>query len=199
MKRFFIASTTILTVFVLTVFLVAALSGDVPGAAGTKAAQATEEDGCALSGIVVLEAQSVPTATKVPCVVDELVGWTLRSQEVENGSSTLVYATTSAEGAQWTIRLQPSCSPPPTATSGPSTDPAVRRHSSDRREDTSVVNEEWFQFDGGCASYVVSIADRYEEQRVFDELEAAFGLVDRSDIDDSVRRRSDGAYGLDPG
>jgi hypothetical protein len=198
MKRFFIASAVVLALFVLTVFVAAAVSGPDQGAVGAAANDATDPNGCALSGVVVLEAQAVPTATKVPCVIDELVGWTDGTQHIERGSSTLTYATTSSEGAQWTIQLRPTCTLPPDATPDPTTAGGVRRHSADRKEDTNAVHEEWFQFDGGCASYVVTIPDRYDEQRVFDELETSFRLIDRSAIDASVRKRSDGAFGLDP-
>ena len=198
MKRFFIASAAVLVVFVLTAFVAAAVSGPDQGAVGAAADDVTDPNGCALTGVVVLEAQAVPSATKVPCVIDELVGWTDGTQQIEKGSSTLTYATTSSEGAQWTIRLQPSCSPPPDATVDPTSASGVRRHSADHKDGLTAVHEEWFQFDGGCASYVVTIPERYDEQRVFDELETSFRLIDRAAINDSVRKRSDGAFGLDP-
>lgn len=197
MKRFLIASAAVLTVFVLSVFVFAAMASndDKVDAAGR---EVTDPNGCALTGVVVLEAQAVPSATKVPCVVDELVGWTDGTQQIEKGSSTLTYATTSSEGAQWTIRLQPSCTPPPDATADPTSPAGVRRHSADRKDGLTAVHEEWFQFEGGCASYVVTIPERYDEERVFDELETSFRLIDRSAINESVRKRSDGAFGLDP-
>ena len=44
----------------------------------------------------------------------------------------------------------------------------------------------------------VRIPDRYDEQRIFTELDAAFTLVPRAEVNRYIENRSDGDFGLDP-
>lgn len=198
MKRALMVAGAVVAVFVLTVVLSAVIFPDARKVAKDAAADVTDSNGCALTGIVVLEAQAVPSASKVPCVLDTLVGWTEGTQQVENGSSRHTYQTTSTEGAQWVIELHPTCNPPAEASTAPFGDKDVTRRRTDRIEGTIAIHEEWYVFAGGCAYYEVTIPERFDEQRLFRELELSFRLIDRTAINASVERRSDGAFGLDP-
>ena len=198
MKRALFIGSGAIVLLVITLVATAVIFPDGRDAARSAAADIADTTGCTLTGIVVLQAQAVPTASKVPCVLGTLVGWNAGTQQVENGSAKFSYATTSSEGAKWTIELHPSCTPAPNATIAAFDSPGVVRRRTDRIENDIAEHDEWYTFAGGCAFYQVTIPDRFDEQKLFDELETAFRLVDRSAIDRSVRARSGGAFGLDP-
>jgi hypothetical protein len=90
---------------------------------------------------------------------------------------------------------------PPPAEATPEPDPpvpGVQLHSLDSNNGTIAVHEQWYQFTGGCVASRIAIPDRFDEQRIFDELDASFDLVARSTVNDFVYAESDGNFGLDP-
>lgn len=188
-------------VSVLVLALVVALLVEISNndSAGTTKLAGTD---CYARRYIVLQAQSVPTAQLIPCVTDTLDGWTLATESYSNDGSSVSWGTSSSStdsgaGAGWSVSLHPSCTPPADATVEPSVKGATV-HSQETNENSVAVHQEWYQFTGGCVVSRIAIPDRFDEQRIFDELGDSFDLVSRAAVNDYVRADSDGDFGLDP-
>jgi hypothetical protein len=192
-----IVVVTLLVVGALVVALLATISANDSETTAT-----IGTTNCVARRYIILEAQSVPSAQLVPCVSEDLEGWVLSNENYTNGESSISWGTNagttdSGVGAGWKLELAPSCTPPPAATVEPDLNGATRR-SLDTNANSIAIHQEWFQFTGGCVTSTSSIPDRFDEQRIFDELDAAFTLAPRAAVNDYVRVESDGAFGLDP-
>jgi hypothetical protein len=98
-----------------------------------------------------LEAQSVPSASMVPCVRFLPVGWTVAKVTVNDGQSVLTLNHDRAGNAALVIRLTASCTPAG-AVEGPSQTTGVR-HYQETDSRTGAFAVTWYdQFPGGCVT-----------------------------------------------
>lgn len=192
MKRLALAVGGIAAAILVIVLLV------IIGSRGENPPGRFADTDCPTQGYVVLEAQAVTSARQVPCVADTLEGWALASEHYETGVARLVYRTGTDAGAEWIIELRATCTPDARATPDPEDERHYERTGIDLHEGDIAVHAQWYEFAGGCVTSRVEIPDRYDEQRIFDELDAAFTLVDRAEVDRYVAARSGGDFGLDP-
>jgi hypothetical protein len=138
---------------------------------------------------LALFAQSVPTATKVPCISSYPAGWHFASLSVHNGESRFTLDSDRAGISAVRVSLLPRCDLNG-ATEIPSDEPGTQRF----ERIISVVNDfkaiRFYTFDGGCITYRFDF-DR-QGRALVNEVSVAIGFIDRSAVDTLVRERSGG-------
>jgi tRNA A-37 threonylcarbamoyl transferase component Bud32/membrane-associated phospholipid phosphatase len=143
---------------------------------------------------LVLEAQSVQTASKVPCLTALPLGWSFRKLEVRDGSSRLTMDSDRAGISAVHVSLTPSCDTSG-ATEVPSDEPGTRR----LEEISTITNRysgfRYYVFEGGCASYEFDFSGT-GRTALAEEVSLAFSFKDRAVLDEMLRE--DPGVGLDP-
>ncbi|HTG47157.1 MAG TPA: hypothetical protein VK646_05850 [Actinomycetota bacterium] len=87
---------------------------------------------CGTSQPMQLMAQAVPTATKLPCVADLPVGWSVGNAETIGGRSTFTVGVGDGSGSPVIVVLTETCPPP-------------------------VEGTQTIEFDGGCVTYTATV------------------------------------------
>ena len=151
---------------------------------------------------VVLMAQSVPTATWVPCANPLEPGWNLTGMDARNGSAEFYLDSDrndqNDEDIPHTIKvvLTESCD-----TDGASEVPSDRegmvRLERVAQINPTYVSERFYTFEGGCITVLFTVTgkDRSEPLAVATQV---IGTVPRDDLRDLVREQSGGRLELDP-
>jgi tRNA A-37 threonylcarbamoyl transferase component Bud32 len=107
---------------------------------------------CETSDQLLLMAQSVPTASQLPCLDALPPGWVFDTLRVRDGSSQFQLAYGTTEAPSVTVRLQRRCD-----TSGasevPSDEDGTRRFESVRVVGDNYAGKRVYLFDGGCTVY----------------------------------------------
>jgi hypothetical protein len=140
--------------------------------------------GCRKSETLVLMAQSVPSADRVPCIANLPAGWRFEDLDVRRGTSSFSLDSDRAGDRAVVIRLFPSCRVAG-ATEIASDEVGARRF--ERVE--SVVGEyrgtRYYLFDGGCVTY------RFDFGRqglaLVNEVSLAIGFISRDEIADVAK------------
>lgn len=142
---------------------------------------------------LALVAQSVPTATKIPCISSYPAGWHFASLSVRNGETRFTLDSDRAGISAVRVSLLPRCDVEG-ATEIASDEPGTRRF----ERIISVVNDfkavRSYAFDGGCITYQFDF-DR-QGRALVNEVSVAIGFIDRTAVDALVRQRSGGALNL---
>jgi len=142
---------------------------------------------------LVLIAQSVPTATKLPCIASYPAGWHFDSLSVRNGRTGFVLDSDRAGRSAVTVELVPACDIA-AATEIPSDEPGTLRY----ERILSVVGEfravRSYAFDGGCIVYRFHF--NRQGRALVNEVSVAIGFVERTAVDALVQQRSGGALHL---
>jgi len=143
-----------------------------------------------------LQAQAVPSASRVPCLRSDLPGWKVGNVAVNAGRSSITLGQDRAGDRAVVVRLTADCD-----TSGavgvPSQVEGVRRY--ERVEQLSGgYTATWFdRFRGGCVTYRLhSTAD--PEGAFANEARLLLGLTTRRALRQALDQRSDGRLHLDP-
>jgi hypothetical protein len=146
---------------------------------------------------VILMAQSVPTATWVPCVQTSLpLGWGFHHLDARDGESRF-WLDSDRDGTQAVeVRLEESCD-----TSG-STEIAsdregMRRYERVRQVSPTYAGERHYEFRGGCLSVVFQL-DGGSPGEALALASQAVGVVSRDDLSAQVHSDSGGRIELDP-
>jgi hypothetical protein len=140
-----------------------------------------------------LLAQSVPSASLVPCVRTLPAGWTVATAKAKNGLSEFTLAH-DPDSQAVVIRLTAACT-----TSGaaqrPSGQPGVRRY--ERPDATGSGQIIWYTvFTGGCVTAQLHPAGN---TAVFaDQASSVLGLTTRRSLQQALAARSNGRLHLDP-
>jgi tRNA A-37 threonylcarbamoyl transferase component Bud32 len=143
-----------------------------------------------------LEAQSVPSASLVPCVRTQVSGWTVGDVAVNNGRSVITLDHDRAGKGAVVVRLAAGCDTTGTVES-PSPAPGVQRY---QRIDpaTSVFGASWYdRFQGGCVTYRLH-STRDVEGSFAIELPGLLGFTSRDTLRQTLDQRSSGRLQLDP-
>jgi len=142
-----------------------------------------------------LQAQSVPSASLVPCV-RTLPGWWLAGANARNGWSQITLNHDRAGGHAMVVRLSATCDPAG-ATEQPSRHAGVRHYQRTARA-TGSFTETWYdRFPGGCVtSRLRSTSD--PDGRFATEAPVVLGFVPRQDLERLLAERSGGRLHLDP-
>jgi hypothetical protein len=143
-----------------------------------------------------LEAQSVPSASLVPCVRTRVPGWTVGDVAVNNGRSVITLDHDRAGKGAVVVRLTARCDTAG-AIESPSPAPGVRRY---QRIDpaTSVFSATWYdRFAGGCVTYRLHSSSDVEGSFAI-ELPGLLGYTSRNTLRQTLDQRSSGRLQLDP-
>ena len=104
------------------------------------------------AGVLVLEAQSVPDADRVPCVALVPAGWSVAAVEVKSGSSRFNLRNDRAGDKALEVRLEPMCNIDG-STQVPSDEPGTRRFERIDSVQPGFAATRFYTFEGGCVTY----------------------------------------------
>ncbi|MCW2700764.1 MAG: uncharacterized protein JWQ45_2299 [Blastococcus sp.] len=160
---------------------------------------ASGDDGAA-SNAVVLIAQSVPSATWVPCLrTPPPLGWAFNSLHARDGRAH--FSLDSDRDGQQAIEvgLEKSCDTVG-ATEIPSDREGMRRFERVTMTTPRFEGERYYVFDGGCITFVFRLGGDNGDNRGEPLALAtqAVGAVSRADLLEQVHEESDGRLELDP-
>jgi hypothetical protein len=142
---------------------------------------------------LVLLAQSVPSADRVPCIANYQAGWHFADQLIKSDEGWFTLDNDRAGVDAVRITLTADCD-----TDG-STEIASDEQDTIRFERVLSVEGRFravraYKFDGGCVTYRFSFSQR--GQALVNEVSAMITFATRSDIDAAVRREHDGSLTL---
>jgi tRNA A-37 threonylcarbamoyl transferase component Bud32/membrane-associated phospholipid phosphatase len=143
-----------------------------------------------------LEAQSVPSASMVPCVRFLPVGWSVAEVAVNNGRSVITLDHDRAGTAALVVRLTAACVPGG-AVEGPSATTGVR-HSQRIESPTGEFTAIWYdQFPGGCVTSRMHLTTDPNGEFA-GQAPQVLGFTTRTALQGALSQRSDGRLRLDP-
>jgi hypothetical protein len=152
---------------------------------------------CAQLEPLWLEAQSVPSASLVPCVRSRLPGWRVADVAVNDGRSVITLDHDRAGTGAAVLRLAAACDPAGAA-QAPAPAPGVLRY---QRVDRSAgaFRATWYdRFPGGCLTWrLYSTSDTTGSFAA--ELPGLLGFASRHALRQALSQRSGGRLHLDPG
>jgi hypothetical protein len=135
---------------------------------------------CEPSNLTVLMAQSVPSATRVPCIATYPAGWSLAEVQVRNGRSRFWLNSDIAGHHAIETVLQPrSRCDVSSATPVPSEEVGTERYDQIEALPPGLVATRHYLFPGGCVTYQFNFDDEATPAQIFDA-EQALGFLDRS-------------------
>lgn len=142
---------------------------------------------CSAAERLGLIAQSVPSATYIPCVTQLATGWKSRDLVVQDGSTTFELLSDRAEGYPVQVALRRSCdlssgAPIPPRTVGGRTYLALRSI------DPRFVGTMYDAFPGGCVTYRFDF-ERGPHIALMAELQSSVGFVSRTDLAHEIRQQ----------
>ena len=142
---------------------------------------------------LLLMAQSVPTASLVPCIEILPLGWTLGDVVVGDGSSR--FTMTSDRGGVLVAELTASCDLAG-AVELTSEQPGARRYLTIERSAAGVVMTRTYTFPGGCVTQRL-VAPEASRQQLAGESSFALSFTTRDALAATLRRDSGGRLDLD--
>jgi hypothetical protein len=156
----------------------------------------TDGSGNADNGVVLI-AQSVPTATSVPCISAALpLGWNFEHLDARNGVSRF-WLSSDRDGQQAVeVRLEKSCDTAG-ATEVPSDREGMTRLERVDRLTPSYAGARYYLFDGGCLTFVFALAGDNAGEALGVSSQVV-GVVARADLAAQVQKESGGRLTLDP-
>ena len=184
-----------------TAALLALLAGGfLAGCAGNSTAitdQPLCRSGSGLGNGVILMAQSVPSASWIPCVRTALpLGWSFHHLVARNGAATF-WLDSDRDGVQAVeVRLEATCDTAG-ATEIPSDREGMRRFERVGQVDPTFVGHRYYLFAGGCLTFGFRLAGDSPGEALALAADAV-GTVRRADVGAQVRRDSGGRLSLDP-
>jgi hypothetical protein len=151
---------------------------------------------CPTNTVNDLVAQSVPSASLVPCV--SLFGgrWSVVGEDYTSHGSTVSMTGHNSAEVTWKVAFDENCDTSEMTPAGQSNGATVSQ--SEHSTDTSSTRTQSFVFDGGCVTSTVLIPSQFDHDLVIADVDAALVLVPRSALNAQVRAATDGKLGLDP-
>jgi tRNA A-37 threonylcarbamoyl transferase component Bud32 len=153
--------------------------------------------GCSNLEPLWLMAQSVPSASLVPCVQLLPVGWRVAEVAVNNGRSVITLDYDRAGKRAVVVRLTASCDLAG-ATEVTSEQSGARRYLRVERNSTEFSATRAYTFPGGCITAQIS-APATSGQQLTTETSSAIGFTTRPELRRALSQRSGGRLELDPG
>jgi hypothetical protein len=140
-----------------------------------------------------LMAQSVPSASLIPCVQPMPVGWSVAEVAVNNGRSVITLDHDRGGKAAVVVRLTASCDLTG-ATEVASEQPGARRYLRDAPGSSATRA---YTFAGGCVTQRFSAAAP-SGLRMSDMAATELGFITREELGQALSQRSHGRLQLDP-
>jgi tRNA A-37 threonylcarbamoyl transferase component Bud32 len=152
--------------------------------------------GCSDLEPLWLMAQSVPSASLIPCLQLVPVDWTVAEVAVNNGRSVITLDHDRGAKAAMVVRLTASCDLAG-ATEVTSEQPGARRYLRVDPNSTEFSATRAYTFPGGC------VTQRYRAAgpsalRLTDTASTEFGFITREELAQALSQRSHGRLELDP-
>jgi hypothetical protein len=144
-----------------------------------------------------LMAQSVPSASLVPCVQLLPVGWSVAEVAVNNGRSVLTLNHDRAGKQALMVELTASCDLTG-ATEVTSEQSGARRYLRSDRNIPGFSTTRAYVFPGGCVTHRLTVPAA-SGQQLITETSSAIGFTTREELRQALDERSDGRLQLDPG
>ena len=138
-----------------------------------------------LSNQLLLMSQSVPTASKLPCLASIPPGWSYDSLHVRDGSSEFVLGYGSVGPRSATVTLRHRCDPSG-ADEVPSDEQGARRFERIRAVGANFAADRFYLFEGGCIIYRFDFFGTRSGSLV-NELSLAIDFVERQDLEENLR------------
>ncbi len=142
---------------------------------------------------LVLMAQSVPSASLVPCIHEYPAGWTYTGTEIRSGRSDIRFDNDRAGEGFLEVTLTESCPAVETSTIGSDEEGTTRLRSVEQ-----VVGQyraAWYYvFDGGCVTYSFDFDEA--DATLQDEAAVALGFVTRGHLSEVVDKWTNGDFDL---
>jgi hypothetical protein len=143
-----------------------------------------------------LQAQSVPSASLVPCVRSLPVGWSVARMTVNDGRSVLTLDHDRAGAGALVVRLTAACDPSG-AVEGPSPTEGVRRYQRIESR-TGEFTATWYdQFPGGCVTSRLHLTTDPNGEFAA-QAPQVLGFTTHAALREALSQRSDGRLQLDP-
>jgi predicted anti-sigma-YlaC factor YlaD len=142
-------------------------------------------------------AQSVPTASQLPCIPADLPGWSVSDVTVNDGRTVATFDHDRAGNAAVVLRLTATCDTGD-AVEAPSQLAQVRRYESPDQLGGGYEATWYERFEGGCVTYRLH-SNKDPIGRFATEAGVLLSFTSRQDLRDELERRSDGRLHLDPG
>jgi tRNA A-37 threonylcarbamoyl transferase component Bud32 len=152
--------------------------------------------GCSNLEPLWLMAQSVPSASLIPCLQFASVDWTVAKVAVNNGRSVITLDHDRAGKAAMVVRLSASCDLAG-ATEVTSEQSGARRYLRVDRNSTEFSATRAYTFPGGCVTQRFRGAGP-SALRLRDTASTEFGFITREQLRQALSQRSHGRLELDP-
>jgi tRNA A-37 threonylcarbamoyl transferase component Bud32 len=143
-----------------------------------------------------LMAQSVPSASLIPCLQLVPVDWTVAEVAVNNGRSVITLDHDRGGRAAMVVRLTASCDLAG-ATEVTSEQRGARRYLRVDRNSTEFSATRAYTFQGGCVTQRFRAAGP-SASRLSDTASTEFGFISRDELRQALSQRSHGRLELDP-
>jgi hypothetical protein len=153
------------------------------------------DDAEAANGVLLM-AQAVPTASRVPCVQGLPLGWHFAGLEARDGEAGF-WLDSDRDGARAIeVRLTPECDTDG-ATEIPSDRDGMRRLERVTAVTPQYRGSRYYLFTGGCLTLLFTLSgdNRGEPLALATQ---GIGVLRRAQLDDQVRAETGGRLGLDP-
>jgi hypothetical protein len=147
------------------------------------------------SGMQVLLAQAVPTASVVPCLRSAPGDWSISGFHAEDGQARVEFSYRYGNDDTATIDLVADCDVR-AAREVSSPFDGVRKYNRPATRGGRYADEVHYVFAGGCASLRFDLSGRGADLRGA-EIAGALGFVARQRLDRQIRSASDNRLGLD--
>jgi hypothetical protein len=148
------------------------------------------EPTCGTDNLMILMAQSVPSATAVPCVATLPAGWRVGGIDVKRGRSTFwLDSDIAGDRAVEAILLPGGTCPVSDATEVPSDELGMRRYERIEQLPPRLRSTRSYVFPGGCVTYRFSFDSQATSALLFDA-ESALAFQPRAALVDEVRDRN---------
>jgi tRNA A-37 threonylcarbamoyl transferase component Bud32/membrane-associated phospholipid phosphatase len=142
-------------------------------------------------------AQSVPSASQLPCIPEDLLGWEVGGVAVNDGRTVITLDHDRAGDAAVVMRLTATCDIGD-AVEAPS-QVAQRQRFESPDQVGGGYDATWYErFEGGCVTYQLH-SNEDPVGRFATEARVLVSFTSRQDLRDELERRSDGRLHLDPG
>jgi hypothetical protein len=148
------------------------------------------------SGMLVLIAQSVPSASAVPCLTGEAGRWTMAEFTVRDGSSVIGFAYQYGGPDRVTVEMRARCDLHD-AKEVSSRHEGARRYNRDLVRNGRYANEIYYVYEGACTSVRFDLVATGADLRGA-EFAGSLAFVARSELDRQIRAATDGRLTLDP-
>lgn len=142
------------------------------------------------SDVIVLEAQSVPTATRLPCIADLPIGWDFAGSSSQNDRTTFWLDHDRAGVRAVEVTVQASCDVGSAVEVPPQPDDGDMRVYEEPSSLDPFIGRRYEVFAGGCIEYRYSFGGGAEPTLVI-EADQALSTVSRADLVAAVRDRLD--------